>query len=184
MKTGLRAVAVASGAIFALALGGAAWAITSNVFKYSTDQNGWLMISPSAFVPEDGLATQWTKGTGQALQGTDPSTLVCFSAPVALPHSAKLTGVRLWYARSQTGELTYSFQSRDSVYDFGVGTSIIPTRHAPSSTGTTSLNRSITDPSVQTIDNRRYTYFFRVCMNGGGEVWAVRVAYTYNNAGA
>jgi hypothetical protein len=164
-------------------IAGAAYAVTDTVFRYDPPKTGFLMIPAAAFVPNDGLATQWSMGPGRLIQGTSPGTEVCFNAPVNLPDRSQLKSVRVWYARSDAGSLNYKLQAQDATYNFGVG-AVILNRTAPS-TGfaITSANHNITDPSQQTIINSRYAYFFRACMDGGAELDAVRITYTYATAG-
>ena len=186
MKATLRTIALASasGVVIAVSLSGIARAITDTVFRYDPPKTGYLMIPPSAFTPDVGTDTGWTKGSGTVVQGTTPGTDVCFSAPVYLPHGSKLGSLRVWYAKSDMGMLNYKLRSQDEAFDFGVGT-IIASRTPPSTDfNISSVNNRITDVSVQTINNASHTYFFQACMDGGAQIWAVRITYTYTTAGS
>src|SRR5688572_19170780 len=168
----------AGGLTAGLFIAGTAYAVTDTVFRYDPPKTGYLMIPPAAFVPHEGSVTQWSKGPGYLIQGTTPGVEVCFGAPVHLPDRSKLSSVRVWYAVSDTGVLNYRLTAQDASYDFGIGVLILDRPTVPSTDFTIrSANHNITEPSVQTISNARYAYFFRACMDGGAELDGVRITY-------
>jgi hypothetical protein len=161
-------------------IAGAAYAVTDTVFRYDPPKTGFLMIPGSAFVPNEGSATQWSMSPGYLIQGTSPGDEICFSAPVNLPDRSELRSVRVWYAKSDAGLLTYQLQARDSAQNFGVG-AVILSRTPPSTDfNTASVSNNISD---QTIMNARYAYFFRACMDGGAQLFGIRITYVYSTAG-
>jgi hypothetical protein len=174
------AIAVSGAVLVALALSGSAKAITDTVFKYSTPKTGFLAIPAAAFSPY--TDTDEYYNNGDYLYPTTGGG-ACFKAPVNLPAGAKMTALAMWYLKGDTDTFTISFV-REKLSD---STLINIVYEVPVSTGGVrkSANYDITDASLQTVDSQRYIYLIEVCLGNSTAptLYAVRIAYTYTNAG-
>jgi hypothetical protein len=175
-------IAAASAALITGALfSPAAQAITDTVFRYSTPKTAHLGLMPAAFTP--GILTSNYFNSGEALT---PATTnqTCWFAPVNLPHGAKMTALAMWYML-ESPDLAIIQLVRTKFSD-GAETQIV-SESAPADGGYRPVNYPITG-AVQVVDNQRYGYYVRVCLeyDGAGtspSFRGARVTYTYTNAG-
>jgi hypothetical protein len=172
-----KAAAALSGVILiGVALSGAANAINSAVFRYSAEQTGYLVIPAAAFVPNV-PSTVYNNG-GDFLESTG---LTEFYAPVHLPHGAKITQLAIWYSRDGVGPTGFAFRRRSLPDNSASNVALLST---PSTGGQyTATALSITDPSVQIVNNARYAYFLEIGMSDQEIFYSARIRYTYRTAG-
>jgi hypothetical protein len=157
-----------------LALSGAAYAISSATFRYSTPQTGFLMIPAAAFVPETETVV-YHSGTELTTTGFG-----CFYAPVNLPHGAKMTSIAMWYRKNDAVQSGGQFL-RKPVIGFPI---IIANLVSANTNGEEkSFAVSITDPSFQLVNNVRYTYSIFRCLSDAESFVGARITYSYTTAG-
>ncbi len=191
MKSTLRtfATATGSGVVIALSVTGIAWAITSNVFQYSTEKTGYYALSPMAFAPnEPASATSyliaWPGNPSWPGGGLGSGSGACFNTGVNLPHGAKMTALTMWYsADSNNGVSLFLYRSRPSN-----GASDTIGQLAATDTSSTRKVTSVAlpDTAVSTVNNAQFAYSVGVCTSSQGwanRYWGGRIAYTYMNAG-
>ncbi len=156
-------------------------AITDDVFRYSTVKTGHLVLLPAAFLPSN---TKDRVSNGGAIRPITAGQH-CWSAPVNLPHGAKMTALALWY-QLEAGDTAFVQFIRQKLSD---GTQvIIGSEGLPVTNGVhRPANLPITDASLQTVSNAAYGYFVNVCFseNGAGTASVFRGArITYHCADA
>jgi hypothetical protein len=162
--------------LIGLALSGAAYAISSAAFRYSTPQTGYLTIPAAAFVPNSPSTVY--NNFGDFLDSTGNAE---FYAPVHLPHGAKITQVAIWYSRDGVGPTGFAFRRRSLPDNVSSNVALLSTPSTGGQYTVTALN--ITDPSVQIVNNARYAYFLDLNMSDQEEFYSARIKYTYNSAG-
>jgi len=183
MKLTSRNVAffVAGGFFAALFVGGVAHAITSTIFQYSSPQTSYLSIPAAAFTPANSNYTYF-KDDRSIVPGSI-NTEACFTAPVNLPDAVKIQSIGVFYTRSiNAQELTLFFNRLDLVTG-STGDALLNKQLVPNNQYGSAAFKIVTN-----VNNRRYTYVLTTCMqqdvSGEVELHAVRVAYTYANAGS
>jgi hypothetical protein len=170
-------IALSAALLGGLALGDAAHAIVETTFRYSTPQTGYLSLAAAAFTPADPSAVFNNNGATLTTTGT-----ACFSAPVNLPQGAKVTQVAIWYSKNDAtaSDLTL-FRLALNAHP---ATDTIVEVPAPSTGGTfKSAAASVTDPSFQTVNNKRYSYFVSKCVTDSETFLTAQITYTYTSAG-
>jgi hypothetical protein len=159
-----------------LGLSGAAYAINSAVFRYSTPQTGYLKIPAAALTPQDPVQPFGNNGASLVVSGN-----ACFYAPVNLPDSVKMTQLAAWHTStgSNGAFLTLSRQetSNNAVNTFAT----LAFADTGGARGVTAA--SIANPAMQIVNNVRYAYFIRVCLTGQDDFSGARIIYTYRTAG-
>lgn len=175
----------ASGTILlAFALAGAAKAITDAKFIYSAARTGYLVIPPPAFTPRSLDINYLSSGGSISLIPTTTDG-VYWTAPVNLPHGAKITDLALWF-RKPTGDDFISL----ILYRMRLSTGEVSeiANHKPPATANAYKGVSYAIAG-ETIDNRSYGYFlFLTLRDADGTLpapnfSAARVTYTYTSAG-
>lgn len=166
------------GLVFAaVVFSGKAGAITDTIFKYSTTKTGYFSISAVAFSPN--ISTNQYYFQNQVDLRPSTNDLMCFAAPIFLPHGARMTEVRFWHA-NYNGSQTFRIMRR------GVGRwfDVISTGSFPQTTFTSYFEYAKSIPSV-VVNNRDYSYHLEYCVQNGLNAWIAkaRIKYTYNTAG-
>ncbi len=169
------ALALASAALGALFLGGAAHAITDTVFKYTTPKTGLLSIAAAAFTPTS-LAYDYLNN-GDTL-GPTTNNLTCFVAPVHLPQNATMTHWSMW-RKSAAGDFTAAIERVPFATN---GANLI--LYKPSLPDTGAAYKVASFPISETVNNNLYSYLVFVCMKNTSASFAgMRITYTYATAG-
>ncbi|BBE71303.1 hypothetical protein [Oharaeibacter diazotrophicus] len=149
-------------------------AITDLKFTYSTEQTGFLTISPMAMAP-DGDATAakpWLSYWGGArLTGRG-----CFQTGVNLPQGARIAEVRTWFQKAITFEM-WSAKLAD-----GVATKIVG-KDTTAADPTARRNFGLAPATATFVDNRAQTYGFGVCLEENEIFFGARIIYKYTSAG-
>jgi hypothetical protein len=165
-----------AGILIGFTLSGAAYAISAAGFRYSAPQTGYLMIPSGAFSPFNQGAIYSRNG---AVLSTSNSA--CFEAPVNLPQGAKVTQLAAWYSLDggPAGDLNFfrlSLAAQSS--EIVAALTIDDTGAVFKSTASNAV-----DTSLQTVNNRPFTYFLSHCMAAAEFLLGVRITYTYTSAG-
>jgi hypothetical protein len=170
------------GLVLAFAFAGAANAITDTSFRYSAPKTGYLTITAAAFTPGNVASAYINNG---AVLTPSTTNLTCWYAPVNLPHGATMSQLALWYI-SESPDLVIIELTRRTLADGAEGS--IVGDAAPASGG---LYRRASYPitgAMQTVDNARYGYYVRLCLQYDGtgttpQYHGSRITYTYTSAG-
>jgi len=149
-------------------------AITDSKFQYSTDQLGFLSISPMDLAPDGNVsaAQPWFS----AWYGATLSGEGCFQTGVHLPTGAKVVEVRVWYTKAVYAQL------QQTKFADGSTTTIVA-ENIGDGTGTTRTSQTLTPATATTIDNRNLFYGLGICVNPGAYFQGARIYYKYNTAG-
>jgi len=149
-------------------------AITDTKFTYSTEQTGFLTISPMDVAPDgnNSAANPWfVSWTGMSLTGDG-----CFETGVNLPQGARITEIRLWYRK----KIFFHFLSTKLVDG---ATTTIASRTVQGD-GTTERRSFGAAPEAETIvDNRSRMYGLGICVAPGETFHGARIIYKYTSAG-
>jgi hypothetical protein len=173
------ALVAAGGLLAALALSGAAQAITGNVFRYTTPKTGHFTIHVMAMTPDsDAAANDYSIDSGGHLS-TGTANL-CFTAGVTLPHGATMTRLSIWYTSGAASDPVVNLL-REALVD-GTTNVIIPNTFDDSGTRTQS-NTAIPNNSFAKVNNAQYAYGFVICLGSDTTFHGARITYTYNTAG-
>lgn len=180
MKTRLAprdiAIVLSAAAVLGLSLNGTAKAITDTIFKYTTAKTGYLQIPASAFTPNN-LTNNYANDAVQITPSTN--NLTCFSAPVNLPHGAKMTS---WSLMQRSGAGEFSGGIRSSGYGAGASGGLI--LYKPTLPDTGGIIKQFNFAISEVIDNTHHTYSVFACMTSSSASFAgMRIAYEYTNAG-
>jgi len=151
-----------------------AWAITDTKFTYSTEQTGFLTISPMDMAPDgDSSASKpwFSSWGGMTLTGDG-----CFQTGVNLPQGAKITEVRVWYSK----KIFFEFRAAKLVD----GSSTVIVGKDVQGDGSTTRRSFGLPPTAETIvDNRGRMYGLGVCLAPGETFNGARIVYKFTNAG-
>jgi hypothetical protein len=183
-SAGRSAIAVAIG-LTTLALAsvasGQAQAITKRAYNYTTPKRGYFMVPAVALVPRDNNAV-FTR-SGVSILNSD-SQLLCFDAPVRLPHGAEITAMRAWYARPTEDAAVFIVGQRVRYPQFIALNSIANTGsdQAPVSSGHSVVVYNV-PAELGVVRNNIYAYALTVCLANTGAFSAARFDYRYRNAG-
>jgi len=149
-------------------------AITDTKFTYSTEQTGFLTISPMDFAPDG--STSASKPWFSAWFGMSLTGDGCFQTGVNLPQGAKITEIRVWYKKK------ISFQFLSTKLVDGATTTIV-SKSAPGD-GTTERRSVGAAPASETIiDNRSRMYGLGICLAPEEVFQGARIIYKYTSAG-
>jgi hypothetical protein len=172
-------VGVAAGAVVA---GGAAFAITSNAFTYSSVKTGYVALSPLAFAPQNVGSTapndysnDWTTG---GLNSPDGSR--CFNAGVNLPNGAKIKSLRVYYSTTNVADLHGTLFRRNPAT--GGGTQLAQVLGVDES-GERATGADSVPTTKQAVRNDTFQYGVGVCATIDAIFYGARITYTYRNAG-
>jgi hypothetical protein len=162
--------------LIGVALSDAAYAINSMAFRYSTEQTGYLTIGPPAFVATNNNYDYFNNGD---VLGAGAEA--CFLATVNLPHGAKIAAFTLWYSKSDNIDsaaallrVATSTATRDN---------LAMVTKANTGNARIKVSRSVTNPSLQTVNNAQYFYAVFHCLTLAEGFWGARIKYTYRTAG-
>jgi hypothetical protein len=173
------ATEISAAAAAVLLIGGSAYAVTSNVFKYSASKIGYFGIDPMALAPDgaDSAKVYSIEFTG-ALSATGGS---CFATGVHLPNRARMTALQVWYSSGASHNPLVHLRRHG--FDRS-GDAIFQRTIVDNTSVRKSVNIRITDAALATIDNAHYTYGFGICLDNGDNFFSARIAYTYEDAGS
>jgi hypothetical protein len=179
----MRIVVIATSCLLlgGLLLGGAAKAVTDTTFRYVPPQVGHIQIPPAAMVAQDSGAGYLN--TGWSLNGT-AAVLTCFYAPVGLPHGAKMTQLTAWYQNPNPDTVDLAIK-RHRVLD-GKAADVIAKSLGDSGDDQRKIvTFPINNSELRLVDNNRFIYYLRLCMNGSNATvfYGARVTFTYTSAG-
>jgi hypothetical protein len=166
------------GALFA---GGAAIAVTSTSFKYSTTKTGYLAMSTMDFAPDSlsGATLDYFNGWNSNTLSNDESGR-CFNAGVNLPNGAKIKSIRFFYQSDATSDF-YGTLIRANPAT-GASSRIAEVVPANDADVRTSVSDNI--PSTkQLVKNKTFQYAVGACPFDGTTFLGARITYTYTNAG-
>jgi hypothetical protein len=166
---------VAVGGIFVVSLGGIAQAVTSNVFRYSATKTGYYVASAFVFSPLNSTATYEIDSGDSALSSSGAN---CFVGGINLPNGATITGATVWY-KTIGGEPSVQLLTHrlSDGLAFNLGS-----RTFADDTNTRKAG-NITVPAGQVVNNAAFSYGAYVCLNSSDVFYALRIRYTYDNAG-
>lgn len=174
------ALVAAGGLLAALALSGAAQAITDNVFRYTTPKTGHFSIHVMAMAPDGNISandyiTDWggTLSTGMANH--------CYITGVNLPHGATMTRLTVWYTSNGSSDPIVNL-IRETLANGTTNVITIPNTFDDSGTRTQS-NTVIPNNTLAKVNNAQYAYGFGICLGNGTVFHGARITYTYNTAG-
>jgi hypothetical protein len=172
------AAGLVAGIVIGLFASGVAYAVTSNVFRYSATQTGAVSINYSALIPDHGSNTYSTAfETGFLVaQSTD-----CFRTGASFPDGAKLTKLTVWYTSTAPASVgIFLFRNRHT----GAATEFFPTGSSTDTSGTLVEQTFTLSGASATINNNVFSYGFAVCFeNTTSKFRSARLTYTYRDAG-
>jgi hypothetical protein len=173
------AAGLAAGAIAGLFLSGVAYAVTSNVFRYSVPKTGWYSINPSDLSPDFEGRTYTINYTSGSIASNSSG---CFQTGLHLPDRATITGLSAWSQEgTDSGVEVWIFRERLSD---GLGDNLLKDFSHDTSGLRVGKLYQISGPAAR-INNRAYSYGFAICLNNATSAfYSARIAYTYDNAGA
>jgi hypothetical protein len=173
------AVGVLAGAIVA---GGAAVAITSNTFTYSSAKTGHLALSPMAFAPDavgstapNDYLNDWNDGS---LNSPDGSR--CFNAGVNLPNGAKIKSLRVYYSTTNEPDFHGSLFRQNPAT--GTVTQLAHVDGVDES-GQRATGADAVPTTKQIVRNDTFEYGVGVCATVDALFFGARITYTYRSAG-
>jgi hypothetical protein len=180
MRFNRNAVFFAAGGIAAaLLLAGAAQAITDTSFNYSKAQVGYLTVHGMAFIPADTNAADNYSIDQAGAHSTAITGGICLHAPAEFPDGAKIAAQVIWY-KGEGSLILYR-----NVLSTGAWQQVIGTGFSDLS-GNRKFVTGTADSTIAVVDHSQYSYSFELCLNNTNTnslFSAVRVRYTYNNAG-
>jgi len=165
----------------AVFLGGAAQAITDKVFRYSTPKQGFVSLDPAGFVPLTNVAAD-AYAIYYVYDGAISTSAAgsCFGTSVNMPHGAKIKTLTAWYQK----RVRVSLFRHKAADGSASSTAIADKTFASAQTTVQEETVAITDPALQTINNRDYSYAAVICLPHTDDyLFGVRLAYTYTTAG-
>ena len=174
------AAGLAIGTAVAIIVSGAAYAITSNVFRYSAPQAGWVSIDEAALNP--GTATQtYTRNYTNSSLGAGQAG--CFQTGVNLPNGARLTALKASYQSTGAASQTFLLFRRN--INTGAGAFIVTGDSANTGSAPASANFPVPAP-MAVVNNKAFAYGFAVCFPGTSALgfFSARISYTYTVAGS
>jgi hypothetical protein len=164
--------------------GGAAIAITSTAFTYSSTKTGYLAVSPMAFAPDAvgstgaGDYTNIWVGAGDGLNSADGSR--CFNAGVHLPNGSRIRSIRVSYTSGASSDLMLSLVRQNPA----TGAEAFLAQVNPDNDAGARRSVSVDVPSTkQLVDNQTFVYGIGVCPSFDTTFHGARITYTYRNAG-
>jgi hypothetical protein len=168
----------------AIVAGGAAIAITSTAFTYSSTKTGYLALSTMAFAPNrvgstgaGDFTNDWT-GSAQGISSPDGSR--CFSTGVNLPNGSRIRSVRYSFTSGPGANLRIELVRVNPA----TGASTFLAQAEPLNDAGARRSFSTDVPSTkQLVDNQTFVYGFGVCAQDDTTVHGARITYTYRNAG-
>jgi hypothetical protein len=170
---------VAGCIVAACLLGGAAQAITDNVFRYSTPRLGYLQLNPAGFTP----MTNEGPGSYRIFYVYDAfiQTTVagaCFGKSIELPQGAKVTALGAWYQKGARVSLYRHHVAAGTATSTQIADRIFTSTQSDVRAGSV----PITGPS--TINNQIYSYAMIVCLPQTDNLFfGARITYNYTTAG-
>jgi len=179
--TSRRVALIAAGGLFAaLALSGAAQAITDNIFRYTTPKNGYFTIHVMAMTPDSNAsANDYLIDVGGHLS-TGANNL-CFVTGVNLPNGATMTRLAVWYTSGAASDPVVNLV-RETLANGVTNVITIPNTFDDSGTRTLS-NTAIPNNALAKVNNGQYAYGFSICPGSDTTFHGARITYTYNSAG-
>ena len=170
---------IAGGFLSALFLAGAAYAITSTDFTYSTPQNGYYTIDRMAMTPpNDAASFSIQTGSGQGLAGTNVTR--CFNGAVNLPQGATIVRMHVWF--SSVAESDPEFLVLRQRLTDGQTDVVINVQTADDS-GDRKVANANADAGFAAVNNTQYSYGFAACIGQLDAFYAARILYRYTSAG-
>ena len=177
-----RSAAVAAGSLFTiLAICGTANAVTDTIFKYTAPKTGYFTIDGLAMSPDSAGADYFIDFSGGL--GLNSGSGTCFTAGVNLPNGAKITGVAAYY-RSGMGSVLAVKLFSHKLTD-GVSNEIASKALTDDSGTRKAANLTlVSTPAALIVNNAQFSYGLGVCLTTtDNKFYAVRITYTYDNAG-
>ncbi len=143
----------------------------------SASQTQYYSMSMTAFGPENNDQTFFRNGQTFRVIGTGSQSI---SAPVNLPHGARVTGVTVWFEDNDSGvdaDMTFLLRYFDHVTNMGFGPMAVIT-----SSGASPDTQMLSDTSIfaDTIDNENRNYMFQIFStewNSNFVIRSVRISY-------
>jgi hypothetical protein len=170
-----------AGLLIGVLAGGAAIAVTSTSFKYSTTKTGYLAVSTMDFAPDSlaGATLDYFNGWGSNTLSNEES-IRCFNAGVNLPNGAKIKSIRFFYQSDATSDFYGTLVRANPAT--GASSRIAEVQPANDADVRTSVSDNI--PSTQQqVKNKTFQYGVGVCPFDGTTFLGARITYTYKNAG-
>ena len=164
-------------AVVALVAAGAAYALTSSSFKYSSPKTGYVRVSNMAFAPDgfgSGYSNAWSSGLSSASDD-------CLNAGVDLPVGSKVKAVTFYY-KSGAGSNFIGEIDRKTLGSSGIAKTIAhanPSNNAGTPTSV-SVNVALADQAVKA----GHAFGMGVCPGSDGTFYGAKVKYTYTSAGS
>jgi hypothetical protein len=180
MKWKTALMAASSLLLGSLAVGGAAHAITDNVFRYSTPQTGFINVPPTAHVPQY-YADQYAYQNNGVLKVLT-NTLTCFRAVLYLPDKATIREFSVWYSNSGGALSLTLLRNENSEPGEQIASKVLADT---GSVNTVARAKKTISGAGSRVDNEHYGYWIQYCaqnsLNSG--LFNVRITYSYTNAG-
>jgi hypothetical protein len=173
------AVGLLAGATLA---GGAAIAVTSNAFTYSSLKTGYLALSPMGFAPDSvgSLSPNDYENIWGAAGLTSADGSRCFNTGVTLPNNARIKSIRFFYTSDASSDFSGSFIRVNAAT--GTSTSLAQVNPANDSNTRTAVTAAV--PSTkQVVKNGTFQYGVGTCPVDGTRFHGARITYTYRTAG-
>jgi hypothetical protein len=173
------ATAAAAGVVIALSFSSVAQAITDTIFRYSSPKTGYYMIDRMAMSPQDTTAAGASFSIDAGDGGLTAGTQACFVTGVNLPQGATITGARVWYRSGAGGNPIVNLV----VHRLSDGQVFLIAGQTLVDDSALRKAVNITVPAGQTVDNAGKSYGLQICLWPQDVFYALRIAYTYNQAG-
>lgn len=173
-----------AGAAVASVIGGAAVAVTSPDFTYSTTKNGYYTISPAAGLvsTKDGedYVISADGGLGYYLGNTDGG-FHCYHTAVNLPNGAKIVSVTNWYWSDASSNIDV-FLNRQNLSTGGNPISLFYRTIIDNASARKAATYAV-PANVNVVNNAIFGYIYGTCFQDGSYFYGARVNYTYKTAG-
>lgn len=171
---------VVAGGLTAMLLTAAAYAVTSDVFQYSTPQTGYFSIDRMAMTPtDDPAAADFTIDITSG-EGLSTGVTHCFNSGVNLPEGATIVRMTVWYSSVAESNPAFSIL-RQKLVDGQ--TDVVAFKNGNDDSGLRKTLTANANVSFAAVDNTRFSYGFRACIGQLDAFYAARIQYTYTNAG-
>lgn len=169
------------GAAVAVTVAGSAMAVTSADFTYNREQIGYFTIAPTEFSPIDSTAAANFRSNGTFFANNGSGVAVCATVGLHLPELSRIEGVTMIYSDGSLSAIdvdVYRTRIADSSFAF------IFSRRLDNNLSVRTTTNLAVEPSVSLIKNASFAYTARICLGENSFVHAMRIKYSYTNAGS
>ncbi len=151
-----------------------------------TVKTGHYSIDPAAMGADQvSSSTNYSVGWADGLRNAAGQS-ACFAAAVNLPHGGTVTRITVWYSSTAPGDVAVVLRQQlsDGEIAYVAGKEIGSTSGQRKALNVPLIGdsaRAAESALTQKIDNARFSYTFRICLNGLNKAafHVARITYTY-----